>query len=386
VGGKTGLVAERNGNRWVEPAEGAPGPVPFQGRWPAAGTMRAGRVYAAAAGSAGGGGALLPTPRASDGTKGSPNQHGSSGDLMLSSAVARLPPAPGGALLPTPRASERGSVNRTGARTSPEAAAKRGWALGEALNLLPTPSAADGKGGHTSRSGDRKGEPLLGGIGTLLPTPNASDWKGSGQAIGRTRDGRPRTAGDADRPEAVSLLPTPTANVSGRTGEQHMAMRRSIGRTTPSQLEAAAQLLPTPQAHDAQSPKTPEQAQAMRDRGPRRAGGGPPGVSNLNETAANELAGAERWGRYAAAVERWERALGVPPPPPTEPGKTAPRLSPAFSEWMMGVPGWVTGVPGLSRAARLRVIGNGVCPQQGALALSRLLAAAGEGAAPARAS
>lgn len=30
---------------------------------------------------------LLPTPRASDGEKGSPNQHGSSGDLMLSSAV-----------------------------------------------------------------------------------------------------------------------------------------------------------------------------------------------------------------------------------------------------------------------------------------------------------
>jgi DNA (cytosine-5)-methyltransferase 1 len=30
---------------------------------------------------------LLPTPRATDGTKGGPNQHGSSGDLMLPSAV-----------------------------------------------------------------------------------------------------------------------------------------------------------------------------------------------------------------------------------------------------------------------------------------------------------
>lgn len=38
---------------------------------------------------------LLPTPRATDGTKGGPNQRGSSGDLMLPSAVM---------LLPTPRA------------------------------------------------------------------------------------------------------------------------------------------------------------------------------------------------------------------------------------------------------------------------------------------
>ena len=33
---------------------------------------------------------LFPTPRASDGTKGSPNQHGSKGDLMITSAIARL--------------------------------------------------------------------------------------------------------------------------------------------------------------------------------------------------------------------------------------------------------------------------------------------------------
>lgn len=33
---------------------------------------------------------MLPTPRASDGTKGGPNQRGSSGDLMLPSAVMDL--------------------------------------------------------------------------------------------------------------------------------------------------------------------------------------------------------------------------------------------------------------------------------------------------------
>ena len=36
----------------------------------------------------------MPTPRATDGTKGGPNQRGSSGDLMLPSAVARLLPTP----------------------------------------------------------------------------------------------------------------------------------------------------------------------------------------------------------------------------------------------------------------------------------------------------
>jgi hypothetical protein len=70
-------------------------------------------------------GALLPTPRATDGTKGGPNQRGSSGDLMLPSAV---------------------------------------------MDLLPTPSVADATGGHKHRSGARSGEPLLGGIAMLLPT------------------------------------------------------------------------------------------------------------------------------------------------------------------------------------------------------------------------
>lgn len=45
---------------------------------------------------------LLPTPRATDGTKGGPNQRGSSGDLMLPSAVTQL--------LPTPTAHEPGGT------------------------------------------------------------------------------------------------------------------------------------------------------------------------------------------------------------------------------------------------------------------------------------
>nr|WP_240808653.1 hypothetical protein [Actinomadura geliboluensis] len=47
---------------------------------------------------------LLPTPRATDGTKGGPNQRGSSGDLMLPSAVL---------LLPTPTATDAKSSSGT---------------------------------------------------------------------------------------------------------------------------------------------------------------------------------------------------------------------------------------------------------------------------------
>jgi DNA (cytosine-5)-methyltransferase 1 len=41
---------------------------------------------------------------------------------------------------------------------------------------------------------------------------------------------------------------------------------------------------------------------------------------------------------------------------------------------MMGLPeGWVTDVPGLSRNAQLKALGNGVVPQQAAMALQLLL-------------
>lgn len=57
------------------------------------------------------------------------------------------------------------------------------------------------------------------------------------------------------------------------------------------------------------------------------------------------------------------------------PGKGgSARLSPAFVEWMMGLPaGWVTEVPGLSRAEQIKALGNGVVPQQAAEALRLLL-------------
>jgi hypothetical protein len=80
------------------------------------------------------------------------------------------------------------------------------------------------------------------------------------------------------------------------------------------------------------------------------------------------------WGPYAEAVARWEQVLGRPAPTPTQPGTHGkPVLAPVFVEWLMGLDhGWVTDLR-LPRTLALRVLGNGVVPQQAAVALALLL-------------
>ena len=81
------------------------------------------------------------------------------------------------------------------------------------------------------------------------------------------------------------------------------------------------------------------------------------------------------WGDYGPAIQRWELILGRPAPAPTMTGKRGgQQLSPAFVEGLMGLPaGHVTDVPGLSRNDQLKLLGNGVVPQQAELALRHLL-------------
>ena len=78
---------------------------------------------------------LLPTPRASDGDKGGPNQRGSSGDLMLPSAVVKI---------------------------------------------FQTPSVADALGGHERRGGKRSSELLLNGQVKQLHGANTNSLSGAG--------------------------------------------------------------------------------------------------------------------------------------------------------------------------------------------------------------
>jgi DNA (cytosine-5)-methyltransferase 1 len=79
------------------------------------------------------------------------------------------------------------------------------------------------------------------------------------------------------------------------------------------------------------------------------------------------------WGKYAPAITRWELTIGRLAPAPTIERNDRPRLNPCFVEWMMGLPdGWVTG-HGLSAAKELKMLGNGVVPQQAAAAISQLM-------------
>jgi DNA (cytosine-5)-methyltransferase 1 len=93
---------------------------------------------------------------------------------------------------------------------------------------------------------------------------------------------------------------------------------------------------------------------------------------------AREMATA--WGKYAPAIARWE-SLTRPAPAPTEPNRAGnPRLSAAFSEWLMGWPeGWATDPAiGISRNDQLRIVGNGVVSRCAEAAIRYLLAVAGD--------
>lgn len=186
-----------------------------------------------------------------------------------------------------------------------------------------------------------------------------------GGFTGRPLSGLPRT--DSNEP----LLPTPKA------GDADFGLPRTSGRPPEKSTHLATRiaydlpLLRTPCAAEAEGgPLHPEVAKA-RNQTLRLTGQVLAATGNLADASGNTDTS---WGDYAPAIHRWEQVLGRPAPEPTEPSRTGkPQLSPAFVEWMMGLPsGWVTGV-GISRAQQLRALGNGVVPQQGAAAITHLL-------------
>ena len=92
----------------------------------------------------------------------------------------------------------------------------------------------------------------------------------------------------ARRTDDSASTSSPTPVKEGRRSSPHpgcvnegVAVVR-LTSETPSLLMKPAPY-PTPQAHDAACPKTPEQIKEMRARAPKRVSGGPPGISNLNE-------------------------------------------------------------------------------------------------------
>ena len=219
---------------------------------------------------------------------------------------------------------------------------------GEPWQLRGLTASTEAQGGRAlreSRGSDRA-------PGALIPTPTASDHK-----AGRHQEGTGMSLS-----QAVQMLPTPVAQPSGNSPEAHL--RKKPGRIQVTDLAilvengllATGGLLPTPQATNATASST---------------GYG----SNLHEVARGMKPGI--FGVYGQAIARWEQVLGreapAPTVPPTREGGRA-RLSTKFVEWLMGLPdGHVTGEDlGLTREQQLRLLGNGVVPQQGAAAIYQL--------------
>ncbi|QOI67686.1 methyltransferase [Arthrobacter phage Orcanus] len=122
-------------------------------------------------------GKFMPTPRASDGDKGGPNQRGSKGDLTMPSLAPRL--------LPTPEA----KLSDAG----PDfARAGRAGSGGDDLTttvarLFPTPTTQDGSNNGGPSQFLRNTPPLNTAV-LMLPTPRTTDSKTYGaSATARSR-------------------------------------------------------------------------------------------------------------------------------------------------------------------------------------------------------
>ncbi|MCX5604926.1 DNA cytosine methyltransferase [Streptomyces phaeochromogenes] len=194
--------------------------------------------------------------------------------------------------------------------------------------------------------------PAAGGL-SLLPTPAARDWK-SGASNLMDRNARPLNE------FVVNLLPTPTAR---RYGRNRSASQGASSR--PSIEYLVRDLLPTPKASDG-----PHGGPNQRDTSGRYY---LPGQAVRLDAAWVATDGTD----YGPAIRRWEHVTGRLAPCPTEPGARGNRrLSPVFVEWLMGLPaGWVTAVPDIPRKEQLKILGNGVVPQQAHHAYGLLLGA-----------
>lgn len=176
---------------------------------------------------------------------------------------------------------------------------------------------------------------------------------GSVGAPSRSGRGGVAAGSDGRATSPVDLLPTPHANDDWRGG-----MSNQVG------IADIPRLLPTPATADAD--RGPDFARASRD------GSGGDDLVTICARATRQRG--SNWGKYGPAIHHWGQ-LTRTAPSPTEPNtKGNPRLAAPFSEWMMGWPqGWATNVAGISRNDALRIIGNGVVPQQAAAAITHLL-------------
>lgn len=204
------------------------------------------------------------------------------------------------------------------------------------------------------------------GRGSAGPGERAgSVQRSAADSVGSRRDGRTEQQRPGRRVEPADSGDAPPDPIGGATqlrrgprpvdrppgeaaGERHQRQRSGHPARSGSQTAA-------------------DTASGGRDRWPQRTVDEPDETERL-ETVDFGANGDRPFGAYQPAIDRWANTLGRPAPPGLHNG----RLNERFVEWMMGLPdGWVTDL--VARRHALRILGNGVVPQQAAAAYRQLL-------------
>ena len=248
------------------------------------------------------------------------------------------------------------------------------------IRLLGTPRTSSANGSTSKEVENGAPKARLEDQVQLLPTPAVGHIRNYDEPIEDYLDRRSKfESGEYRGMPGISLgvavrmemLPTPVASeglkapaqqdaeTKGKTGQVWLS---NVAKTI-SNDNAEMTLFPTLRASDGYERRNQRTMDKIA------AEGGDLTMPTLARTTID-------WGKFTAAIERWE-AITRPAPAPTKPdGKDGNhRLSAEFTEWMMGLPeGWVTSPEiGLKRNDQLKACGNGVVPQQAELALRILL-------------
>jgi DNA (cytosine-5)-methyltransferase 1 len=185
------------------------------------------------------------------------------------------------------------------------------------------------------------------GFGDVLADLAAIGWDAEWTTV------RASDVGACHRRERLFILAHTNGSglqIHGREGETSTRQQRHVGASDSA-------LTADPNSEGPQRPNLPTEVDGLVER------------RQVNPPESNR---SFDWSSYGKGIKRWEEITYRQAPAPVF-FQGRPRLNPVFVEWMMGLPeGHVTG-HGLSTAQCLKMLGNGVVPQQAAHAIWHLL-------------